>query len=101
MAIGLHKLSFLRLRTGAVKTALPSCPRSPNIRPCWPGVLSAAVNGIEAFPVEVQVNSGWGDTVVVLIVSISPVLKLISSPAERPATFNHFRMWDTCDGGAN
>jgi hypothetical protein len=27
-------------------------------------VLSAAVNGIEAFPVEVEVNSGWGDTTV-------------------------------------
>jgi hypothetical protein len=24
-------------------------------------VLSAAVNGIEAFPVEVEVNSGWND----------------------------------------
>jgi hypothetical protein len=23
-------------------------------------VLSAAVNGIEAFPVELEVNSGWG-----------------------------------------
>jgi len=23
-------------------------------------VLSAAVNGIEAFPIEVEVNSGWG-----------------------------------------
>jgi hypothetical protein len=31
-------------------------------------VFSAAVNGIEAFPVEVEVNSGWGDTVVVLVV---------------------------------
>jgi len=30
-------------------------------------VLSAAVNGIEAFPVEVGVNSGWGDTVVVIV----------------------------------
>jgi hypothetical protein len=30
-------------------------------------VLSAAVNGIEAFPVEVEVNSGWGDTVIVII----------------------------------
>jgi len=29
-------------------------------------VLSAAVNGIEAFPVEAKVNSGWGDTIVVL-----------------------------------
>jgi hypothetical protein len=30
-------------------------------------VLSAAVNGIEAFPVEVEVNSGWGVTVVVIM----------------------------------
>jgi magnesium chelatase family protein len=30
-------------------------------------VLSAAVNGIEAFPVEVEVNCGWGDTVVVIV----------------------------------
>jgi magnesium chelatase family protein len=30
-------------------------------------VLSAAVNGVEAFPVEVEVNCGWGDTVVVIV----------------------------------
>jgi len=30
-------------------------------------VLSAAVNGIEAFRVEVEVNSGWGDTTVVIV----------------------------------
>jgi magnesium chelatase family protein len=30
-------------------------------------VLSAAVNGIEAFPVEVEVNCGWGDTVIVTV----------------------------------
>src|SRR6266511_4731941 len=30
-------------------------------------VCSAAVNGIEAFSVEVEVNSGWGDTVVVIV----------------------------------
>ena len=30
-------------------------------------VLSASVNGIEAFPVEVEVNSGWGDTVVAIV----------------------------------
>jgi hypothetical protein len=29
--------------------------------------FSAAVNGIEAFPVEVEVNCGWGDTVVVIV----------------------------------
>ena len=30
-------------------------------------VLSAAVNGIEAFPVEVEVDSGWGDTRIVIV----------------------------------
>ncbi len=30
-------------------------------------VNSAAVNGIEAYPVEVEVNSGWGDTTVVIV----------------------------------
>jgi len=30
-------------------------------------VLSAAVNGIEAYPVEVEVNAGWGDTIVVIV----------------------------------
>jgi hypothetical protein len=33
-------------------------------------VLSAAVNGIEAFPVEVEVNCGWGDTVIVMLAHI-------------------------------
>jgi hypothetical protein len=37
-------------------------------------VLSAAVNGIEAFPVEVEVNCGWGDSMMVLIMSISPIV---------------------------
>jgi hypothetical protein len=35
-------------------------------------VLSAAVNGIEAFPVEVELNSGWGDTTVVIMETIPP-----------------------------
>jgi magnesium chelatase family protein len=30
-------------------------------------VWSAAVSGIEAFPVEVEVNSGWGDTIVAIV----------------------------------
>lgn len=29
---------------------------------CW-----AAVNGIEAYPVEVQVNAGYGDTIIVIV----------------------------------
>jgi magnesium chelatase family protein len=30
-------------------------------------VCSAAVNGIEAYPVEVEVNAGWGDTRIVIV----------------------------------
>ena len=30
-------------------------------------VYSAAVNGIEAYPVEVEVNAGWGDTLIVIV----------------------------------
>jgi magnesium chelatase family protein len=30
-------------------------------------VCSAAVNGIEAYPVEVEVNSGFGDTIIVIV----------------------------------
>ncbi|MBU6409716.1 MAG: magnesium chelatase, partial [Verrucomicrobia bacterium] len=30
-------------------------------------VCSAAVNGIEAYPVDVEVNAGWGDTLIVIV----------------------------------
>src|SRR5690349_23685064 len=30
-------------------------------------VFSSAVNGIEAYPVEVEVNAGWGDSVIVIV----------------------------------
>ncbi len=30
-------------------------------------VCSAALSGIDAYPVEVEVNSGWGDTVIVIV----------------------------------
>jgi len=35
-------------------------------------VCSAAVNGIEAHPVEVEVNAGYGDTIIVIVVNNSP-----------------------------
>ena len=35
-------------------------------------VCSAAVNGIEAYPVEVEVNDGWGETVIVIVVNKTP-----------------------------
>jgi hypothetical protein len=36
----------------------------------------AEATAIEALPVEVEVNCGWGDTLIVIIMPISPVLKL-------------------------
>jgi magnesium chelatase family protein len=30
-------------------------------------ICSAALNGIEAFPVEVEVNAGWGETIIVIV----------------------------------
>jgi hypothetical protein len=32
-------------------------------------VCSAALNGIEAYPVEVEVNAGFGDTIIVMVVN--------------------------------
>ena len=30
-------------------------------------VCSSAVNGIDAYPVEVEVNAGYGDTIIVIV----------------------------------
>jgi len=35
-------------------------------------VCSAAVSGIEAYPVEVEVNAGYGDTLIVIVVNNTP-----------------------------
>jgi hypothetical protein len=35
-------------------------------------VCSAAVNGIEAYPVEAEVNAGYGDPIIVIVVNNSP-----------------------------
>jgi hypothetical protein len=35
-------------------------------------VCSAALNGIEAYPIEVEVNAGYGDTLVVIVVNKTP-----------------------------
>ena len=35
-------------------------------------VCSAAVSGIDAYPVEVEVNAGYGDTLIVILVNKAP-----------------------------
>ena len=42
-------------------------------------VCSAAVNGIDAYPVEVEVNCGYGDT---LIVILSCILRIRAGAAQ-------------------
>jgi hypothetical protein len=44
-------------------------------------VCSAAVNGVEAYPVEVEVNAGFGDTLI--------VMNGLKSPVSREARRNH------------
>src|SRR5580765_4582315 len=38
-------------------------------------VCSAAVNGIEAYPIEVEVNAGYGDTIIVIVGLFDAVVK--------------------------
>src|SRR5207244_12033490 len=42
-------------------------PRLPHKTRMLAKVCSAAVNGIEAYPIEVEVNAGYGDTRIVLV----------------------------------
>ena len=42
---------------------------SVTIYPMLAKVCSAAVNGIEAYPIEVEVNAGYGDTIIVIVVN--------------------------------
>jgi hypothetical protein len=53
-------------------------------------VLSAAVNGIEAFPVEVEVNCGWGDTVIVTLSSYLPTILFTPLRCEQLARATNF-----------
>ena len=39
----------------------------PQHRAMLARVFSAAVQGIEAFPLEVEVNAGWGETIIVIV----------------------------------
>jgi hypothetical protein len=55
------------------KNRIALAPAFAQYPPMLAHVLSAAVNGIEAFPVEAEVNSGWGDTIAMMIGPISPL----------------------------
>jgi hypothetical protein len=68
----------------ATKSRIAIVPASPQYQPMLARVLCAAVNGIEAFPIEMEVNSGWGNAIVVRIMSLSPVSKLLLLAPEKP-----------------
>jgi hypothetical protein len=40
-------------------------------------VCSAAVNGIAAYPVEVEVDAGYGDTIIVIVVNRTPKAQIL------------------------
>ena len=52
--------------------SLPCEPFPATIRPMLAKVCSAAVHGIEAFPVEVEVDSGFGESYCVIVVNKTP-----------------------------
>jgi hypothetical protein len=72
----LQRLAVNFLRFNSSKNRIALAPAFVQYSPMLARVLSTAVNGIEVFPVEVEVNSGWSDTVVVLKMSLSPILRL-------------------------
>jgi hypothetical protein len=37
-------------------------------------IFSAAISGTEAYPIEVEVNAGYGDTLVVIVINNTPHL---------------------------
>jgi hypothetical protein len=56
-----------------------------------PRSATADVNGIEAFPVEAEVNSGWGDTVIVIVVNAMRMP--VADPAQyKTVTFASLRL---------
>jgi hypothetical protein len=58
------------LGVGKNLIALP--PRPEHNEYMLSKVCSAAVSGIDAYPVEVEVNTGYGDSVVVIFVNKTP-----------------------------
>ena len=65
MALGSSSKPGFRIEHRKNRIALaPAFDQHP---PMLARVLSAAVNGIGAFPAGVEVNCGWGDTVIVIV----------------------------------
>jgi len=56
--------------TGDIASPLPFAADSNITWRMLAKVCSAAVNGIEAYPVEVEVNAGYGDTIIVIVEAI-------------------------------
>ena len=57
----------MRVVDCGLKNRLPQFHHRPKVPLMLSKVCSAAVNGIEAYPVEVEVNAGWGDTLIVIV----------------------------------
>jgi hypothetical protein len=55
------------LNLSCSKNRIDVRPRFDHNFPMLAKVCSAALNGIEAYPVEVEVNAGYGDTLVVIV----------------------------------
>jgi beta-fructofuranosidase len=76
----------------AKKTALPLRPPCSNIRAMFALVSSAALNRIEAFPVEAEVNCALGDAGIVMVGSISPDQTTGGRPPRRRRRIRAFQL---------
>ena len=52
---------------GIWKNCIEVTPELPHNMRMLSKVCSAAVNGIDAFPIEVEVNAGYGDTKIIIV----------------------------------
>ena len=52
---------------GNLKNRIELTAQLPHNNRMLSKVCSAAVNGIEAYPIEVEVNAGWGDTKIIIV----------------------------------
>jgi magnesium chelatase family protein len=63
----LDRLTTNALSVGLRVSAVALCGGGSQVFQMLSKVCSAAVQGIEAYPIEVEVNAGWGETIIVIV----------------------------------
>ena len=64
---GLRRRGLCEPGVGRAENPFADGPGLRDDAPMLAKVCSSAVSGVEAYPVEVEVNAGWGDTLIVIV----------------------------------